>query len=167
MSWSCPASLGAVAPSKVWEDTTKGMIRGLVPPVRPSNASVVAPLPRSRALSLTPCTKGWICTCAVWHGPEAQAPKGALWASLPLWKASGTHCVFGVSTPQGHGLSRWGGLTTHGRTTGTREQKQDVVQQFWPAGVCGKPSLAVSPGPCLALLCGERTPPRTAVEAFP
>lgn len=33
-----------------------------------------------------------------WHGSQAQALKGALWASLPLWKASGTNCIFGAST---------------------------------------------------------------------
>lgn len=143
------------------------MIRELVPPVRRCNASVVAPLPRSRAFSLPPHTTGWTSTCAAWHGPKAQAPKGALWASLPLRKASGTHCVFGVSIARGHDLSRWHGLTTYGRTTSTREQQQDVMQQFCPAGVCGKPSLAASPGLRLALLCRDRTPPRTAEEAFP
>lgn len=56
-----------------------------------------------------------------------QKPRHQKVPSLPLWKASGTHCVFGISTPQGHGPSWWGGLTTHRRTTSAREEKQDVA----------------------------------------
>lgn len=121
------------------------MIRQLVPLVRLSNASVVVSLPRSRALRLSPQTKGWISIWAAWHRSKAQALKGALQASLPLWKAFQTHCVLEVSIPQGRGLSQWGGLTSHGRTTSGREQKQDVLQQFWPDGCVGSPA-------CLSLL---------------
>lgn len=131
---------------------SKGILRfHKFSPVRPRNASVVAPLPRPRALSsqqgmnFHPC---W------WHGSQAQALKGALWASLPLWKACGTHCIFGASPTWGHSLSQWGGLTTHGRTSTGAETG------YWAAALVSWGEWEAQPG-CLSWVCspcGERIP---------
>lgn len=130
MSWSCLASLGAIA----W---TKEVLRfPKFSLVRPRNASVVAPLPRSRPSAHT---RGWISTCAGGMGHKHRHWKGLSGllshfgkhleqiAFLELLQPEDTACPSGVvSSPMG-------------------EQKWDIGQQLCSAGVYGKPKLTASP----------------------
>lgn len=132
MSWSCPCLFRSCTPKKVW-DTTKGMIGELVPPVRPSNASVVALLP---SISHPTQRDGFL---PVLPG-TGQKPRHQKVLSR-LLSHFGEHLEHVVRLEflyHKDSLSQWSGLTSHGRTTGTREQKQDVVQQVWPAGCVGR-----------------------------
>lgn len=135
MRWSCPCLFRSCTPKKVW-DTTKGMIGELVPPVRPSNTSVVALLPSishpTQRDGFPPVLPG-----------TGQKPRHQKVLSR-LLSHFGEHLEHVECLEFLHrkdSLSQGSGLTSHGRT----------ARPSLASRVCGKPSVAVPPAfawPC-------------------
>lgn len=144
------------------------MIRELVPPSEAKQhfsggpfAQIKGPQPPTphKGMDFHLCCLAW----AKSPGTERCSPAFSP-TSESIWD---TFCVWSFCTTRTQSVPV--GWSCHPREDNQRQGAEAgcCAGQFWPAGVCGKPSLAGSPGSCLALLCRERTPPRTAAEAFP